>query len=526
MKRPITTWIIVMLLLTLSACRKPEKKEDYSELDVKDFITSYAEEYIIEESMRDAVNPWIRSIVPIHRGQEHDDRKFISSYSMHPNKKGAKAYAECVNLKIKEIEEKKKAPKAENGQDFWIKYISEYLVPEMGFSSLDSSSKTVGENWNYPSVWDKRSGILSAQVADLNNDGIEECVVYYFDTNYVYSAGGNLVTNDPKTTLYAQVLSKNSESISFCDAVGGLFTLDGVKYVYFEVNTSAYYSNVGNTMYSFFTFDGESFRPAYAVGKTGGGSSDIEYALITYDKNGEFHGFDVTTDGQSWYQKDGNYSKKILWDENSANSNQQGMDLFSSSPSSFVGCEAVFHGLYIITNMTTDYVQFQNGNNSGDTVMPTFRTSDCFSQAFHYNCNGSPSGSNGARVMKITVEDNTGLRNNEIQPEKNAKQPEKSENSENNEYILPFSSERYLTDADLDPLSEWELKLARNEIYARHGRRFKDPDLQSYFDSKSWYKGIYDPQDFDKNHNSDLSELEKKNAEYILKYEKEHNYLT
>lgn len=94
------------------------------------------------------------------------------------------------------------------------------------------------------------------------------------------------------------------------------------------------------------------------------------------------------------------------------------------------------------------------------------------------------------------------------------------------EYILPYSNSRYLTDADLDRLSEWELKLARNEIYARHGRRFKDPELQSYFDKKSWYNGIYDPTDFDKNHGSDLSTVEKQNAEYILQYEKDHNYFT
>ena len=114
----------------------------------------------------------------------------------------------------------------------------------------------------------------------------------------------------------------------------------------------------------------------------------------------------------------------------------------------------------------------------------------------------------------------------EIQPENTAQQPEDNENSEDSEYILPFSNERYLTDADLDPLSEWELKLARNEIYARHGRRFKDPELQSYFDSKSWYNGRYSPEDFDRNHSSDLSNIKKKNAEYILKYEKDHNYFT
>lgn len=93
-------------------------------------------------------------------------------------------------------------------------------------------------------------------------------------------------------------------------------------------------------------------------------------------------------------------------------------------------------------------------------------------------------------------------------------------------YIIPYSNTRYLTDSDLDHLSEWDLKLARNEIYARHGRRFKDPDLQNYFDKQSWYNGIYDPDDFDKNHASELTALEKKNAEFILAYEIKHGYFT
>lgn len=130
------------------------------------------------------------------------------------------------------------------------------------------------------------------------------------------------------------------------------------------------------------------------------------------------------------------------------------------------------------------------------------------------------------KIYRVDRGETTVISRIEISAEKTAEQPQKKENSNDSEYLLPFSNERYLTDADLDPLSEWELKLARNEIYARHGRRFKDPDLQSYFDSKSWYRGRYDPDDFDKNHSSDLSTLEKKNAEYILKYEKDHNYFT
>lgn len=65
-------------------------------------------------------------------------------------------------------------------------------------------------------------------------------------------------------------------------------------------------------------------------------------------------------------------------------------------------------------------------------------------------------------------------------------------------------------------LSKEELRLARNEIFARHGRKFDDAQLQSYFESKSWYNGTIDPDDFSE---SMLSEIEKKNIELIKKYE-------
>ena len=54
-------------------------------------------------------------------------------------------------------------------------------------------------------------------------------------------------------------------------------------------------------------------------------------------------------------------------------------------------------------------------------------------------------------------------------------------------FILPFSSSRYLTQYDLWGLNIEELRIARNEIYARHGRRFRDEELQAHFDAMPWY---------------------------------------
>ena len=46
-------------------------------------------------------------------------------------------------------------------------------------------------------------------------------------------------------------------------------------------------------------------------------------------------------------------------------------------------------------------------------------------------------------------------------------------------------------------LTEWDLEIARNEIYARHGRGFNDSTIQSYFDRQDWYERKYSPEEFD-----------------------------
>lgn len=90
-----------------------------------------------------------------------------------------------------------------------------------------------------------------------------------------------------------------------------------------------------------------------------------------------------------------------------------------------------------------------------------------------------------------------------------------------NGYILENSDTQELTKEDLTGLSAYECKLARNEIYARHGRRFDDEELQAYFDSQTWYSGVIDPADFDE---SQLSEIEIKNRDLIVEYEKENGF--
>ena len=97
---------------------------------------------------------------------------------------------------------------------------------------------------------------------------------------------------------------------------------------------------------------------------------------------------------------------------------------------------------------------------------------------------------------------------------------EDSQTVQNTEdYIFPNSSLVLLTDAEVSGISKDQLRIGRNEILARHGRRFNDQALQQYFDSKSWYIGTISPDEFDANLDSRLNDVERANIEIIKKYE-------
>ncbi len=97
---------------------------------------------------------------------------------------------------------------------------------------------------------------------------------------------------------------------------------------------------------------------------------------------------------------------------------------------------------------------------------------------------------------------------------------ESSSSAENTDYILADSDIRLITRDELEKLNKDELRIARNEIYARHGRKFNDRDLQDYFNSKPWYRGTVEANRFNDNM---LSKIELSNLDLIKEYEKKMN---
>ena len=84
--------------------------------------------------------------------------------------------------------------------------------------------------------------------------------------------------------------------------------------------------------------------------------------------------------------------------------------------------------------------------------------------------------------------------------------------TENSEYILPESDTRYVEQDEIDQLTKNEVRLAINEIYARHGRIFENSELREYFESKDWYDGTIEPEDFDEDV---LNQYEKANVKLL-----------
>ena len=83
-----------------------------------------------------------------------------------------------------------------------------------------------------------------------------------------------------------------------------------------------------------------------------------------------------------------------------------------------------------------------------------------------------------------------------------------------------FLSERPISDQDLAGKSALDVDIMRNEVFARYGRRFQDPELQSYFSSQPWYKPLYAPDQFPEGL---LTPIEMQNVTYIREFQSRTN---
>lgn len=114
----------------------------------------------------------------------------------------------------------------------------------------------------------------------------------------------------------------------------------------------------------------------------------------------------------------------------------------------------------------------------------------------------------------------------EVQPNnftytQNKEVTDSSKQNDLTEYILPNSNSEYISYSDLEGLSQTEVSLARNEIYARHGRKFETDSIREYFEMKTWYEPSIDSDNFSE---SVFNNYEKDNIKTIINYEEEKGW--
>lgn len=105
------------------------------------------------------------------------------------------------------------------------------------------------------------------------------------------------------------------------------------------------------------------------------------------------------------------------------------------------------------------------------------------------------------------------------QPEQAAAPSGENTAGQTGDYLFADSDSRYLTKKEVKKLSKRQLRLARNELYARHGYRFSDQELAAYFEKKSWYVGTIEREDF--RDSEQFNKYEIANRDLILKYEQQ-----
>lgn len=115
----------------------------------------------------------------------------------------------------------------------------------------------------------------------------------------------------------------------------------------------------------------------------------------------------------------------------------------------------------------------------------------------------------------ITLNISLGPDKNQQSSQSSEEEKEEESNDESSAPGYSYSNSSYLSEDTVKNMSSSEVDLAINEIYARHGLIFTNPELDSYFRSQDWYTPRYTISEFDM---GVLNEYEEANFNLLLRY--------
>lgn len=188
--------------------------------------------------------------------------------------------------------------------ELYDRYIPDTVVTKVGEATQKTLTKKISaeESADYLE-WDHRQGIVGFQVADLNNDGVSDLVVYTCEEGQIAHFSGKTKedeTEECKNALKMSVYSVENDEVVLKDEVfvgtyggidfhylgGGLVELNDENYFYVEETTYSYYGDGGMFDSSLYQFtDDLKIEKSWRITKSNGGSNEIAYSYVTYEDN-------------------------------------------------------------------------------------------------------------------------------------------------------------------------------------------------------------------------------------------------
>lgn len=312
------------------------------------------------------------------------------------------------------------------------------------WNEMDVYSQYLQENWLEKEV--------SCQSLDLDNDGAEELLIHYNNT-------------DANCEIYK------------ADAASGEIRYIGqIAYVHYDLYWSEKYEELvqfsrsaGSETYSFYRFENGALEFDFGVSWMEVNNVDKRitgYSYFSDDDRHELGRYEVAANEEEDPQAKVEASKEYR-------AYLEDMVLIEFSP-------------------VLDFIWKKEGIMQDESAAPAEDSME----------------ENGENAEVQQEGDSTVSEENQAD-EKNV--PDETADSE---YIISDSNSRYLSSDEVDSFDSEKVRMAINELYARHGRVFATPEIAAYFQSKSWYQP--DESKTDAQIVAEFNEYEKANAELLL----------
>lgn len=142
--------------------------------------------------------------------------------------------------------------------------------------------------------WYVRSGVIGMDLADLDNDGINEMIVYYLDTktvtindiqrkaSFIYADIFAIKESKEVERVVSAQLSENTLGMNTSVEKVGVIELNGKEYLYHYEYLNGIFGNGTAGYYVLYTIENGQFRCAYILGQNGIGSTDLQFVVQTY----------------------------------------------------------------------------------------------------------------------------------------------------------------------------------------------------------------------------------------------------